>query len=426
MTGHPYPATVLVVDLRGFSRLTNPEQIAARRQLYTLLAEAVAASGLDWELCTHEDRGDGVLLIVPVEVPKVVLLDSVLTELAVRIEAAPRLGSGWTMRVRVAMHAGEVHSDENGFVGSDVNHAFRLLDSAVLREALSTTQRRCAVLVSDVLYQGIVRHGYGELNPDAFHHAVVHTKEMTTAAWLFVPGDSETARAVAGRRAEPDAAVSAGIHISGDVTMREANVAGRDLHVGDDVHGDKVGRDLVKIEKLTVHQQVRRYSAKHPFVAALVVVLLVALLGVGGYVAYAAFGERSPATADTSNDVTGQAEGVTAPPPSGTRSPSEQPAQKLQDPGILVGSWESSDSVSKTFTGNGGSCEGFFYSNGQELDIGGPMTCVLSSRPDADGRFTLKVTQEPNRASYKVIFESVDTVAVYSSAGALIYRLSRF
>ncbi|MFL6126860.1 hypothetical protein [Actinophytocola sp.] len=416
MTAHPYPATVLVIDLRRFGGLTNPEQIVARRQLYDLLSAAFAASDLDWELCSHEDRGDGVLVIVPVEVPKAVLLDSVLTELATRVEDAPRLASGWSMSLRVAVHTGEVHRDENGFVGSDINHAFRLLDSDVLREALSATDRRCAVLVSDVLYQGIVRHGYGRIEPAAFHRAVVHTKEMTTAAWLFVSGDEATARTVANRhRAEPVTSVS-GVRVGGAMSMENSNLALGDQHVG----------DVVGIQNATFLQQVRTYSARHPRLAVLVAVLVLAFLGAGGYAIYVAVGGDPAETVDTSagGDLT---EPLVADPSTTTDAPAPNSASPgLRDPGILVGSWQSSDDVAKTFSGNGGPCEGFFYSNGQALDIGGPMTCVVSSRPDGDGRFTMRVTQQPNRASYKVLLESADQVAVYGMDGALLYRLNRF
>lgn len=277
MTGYPYPASVLVVDIRGFGGLTNPEQIVARSQLYALLSAAFGASDLDWELCSHEDRGDGVLVIVPIEVPKAVLLDSVLAELAKGVEAAPRLESGWLMKLRVAMHTGEVHNDDNGFVGSDVNHAFRLLDSDVLRDALSTTHRRCAVLVSDVLYQGIVRHGYGTLDPGTFHRAVLHTKEMTTAAWLFVPGDEATARTVAARERGKATPSTSGVHVGGDLSMTDSNVALGDQHVGDVVHGHKAERDVVAIENATFLQHVRNYSRRHPGVVVLIVLLLLAL-----------------------------------------------------------------------------------------------------------------------------------------------------
>lgn len=90
----------------------------------------------------------------------------------------------------------------------------------------------------------------------------------------------------------------------------------------------------------------------------------------------------------------------------------------MRDPRIIVGSWTSSDNAgTKSFSGNNGPCEGFYYHNGQPLDIGGPMTCRISSQSDANGRYTLQVTQKPNQASFKIAFDSADQASVYSSDG---------
>ncbi|RSM70395.1 hypothetical protein DL991_37695 [Amycolatopsis sp. WAC 01375] len=400
MSEYPFPATIVVVDLRSFSKLRNPDQIAARRQLYGLLADAFTAGGVDWKLCAHEDRGDGVLVIVPTETPRAVLLGPVLTEFAHRVESAERLPSGWACQVRVAVQAGEVHQDENGFVGSDVNHAFRLVDSDVLREALSTTDRRCAVLVSDVLYQATVRHGYDQIDPNAFHCTVVHVKDVTATAWLSIPGDDAAARAVAARQRGPQRS-DAQNAVGGNVTITDSNVSGRDQHIGDKVAGAKVGRDLINNQ--TFVEQVRR----HPRAAILILLLL--LLGVG-WVGYALL------SAD---------DGGAAMPDNNSSSPDA--GQPLRDPGILVGSWRSSDDTgTKVYSGNGGSCEGFYYHQGRVLDIGGQMTCRISSQPDVNGRYTFQVTQKPNQASYKITFDSPDQATIYGSDGAPIYRLSRF
>ncbi|MER6666185.1 hypothetical protein ABT256_16720 [Amycolatopsis japonica] len=404
MSEYPFPATIVVVDLRSFSKLKNPEQIAARRQLYDLLADAFTAGGVDWELCAREDRGDGVLVIVPTETPRAVLLGPVLTEFASRVESTERLPSGWACETRVAFQAGEVHQDENGFVGSDVNHAFRLVDSDVLREALSATDRRCAVLVSDVLYQATVRHGYDQIDPDAFHRTTVHVKDVVATAWLSIPGDAATAHEVAARQHEPRRPTARNA-VGGNVTITDSNVAGRDQHIGDNVGRDKIEGDLNQ----TFVAQVRR----HPYAALVILLLLLVGAGWAGYTVFSADedGAAIPGQDTTTNDN-----------PSAPNS-----GQPLRDPGLLIGSWQSSDNTgTKVYSGNGGSCEGFFYHQGRILDIGGPMTCRVSSQPDANGRYNFQVTQKPNQASYKITFDSPDQATIYGSDGTPIYRLSRF
>lgn len=91
----------------------------------------------------------------------------------------------------------------------------------------------------------------------------------------------------------------------------------------------------------------------------------------------------------------------------------------------LVGTWTASDrSGTKVFRGNG-PCEGFYYNNGAPLDIGGPMTCTISSTPDAQGRYTLTVMQAPNQDSYKVAFDSTDHAVVYTDSGQKLYEMQR-
>ncbi|PZT72329.1 hypothetical protein DNK56_03905 [Streptomyces sp. AC1-42W] len=92
----------------------------------------------------------------------------------------------------------------------------------------------------------------------------------------------------------------------------------------------------------------------------------------------------------------------------------------------MVGNWKTSGSSSPQVFGEDGRCSGFYYANGAPLDIGGPMTCAISSEPDADGRYTLVVTQSPNQATYKVAFDTADHATVYSSTGQKIYEIDRF
>ncbi|HEY9327516.1 MAG TPA: hypothetical protein VIS09_04645 [Streptomyces sp.] len=92
---------------------------------------------------------------------------------------------------------------------------------------------------------------------------------------------------------------------------------------------------------------------------------------------------------------------------------------------VMVGTWKTLGSSSPKVFGEDGRCSGFYYNNGAPLDIGGPMTCTVSSTPDADDRYTLVVTQSPNQATYKVAFDTPDHALVYSSTGQKIYEINR-
>ncbi len=333
MSDYPFPATVVAVEP------------AERGDLMA------AAFGAEWDLCAHEDRGDSVLVVVPSEVPKPVLVGVVA-------KFARQLHPG---QARVAIHTGEVHGDGNGYAGPDVDHVLRLVGSGALREA--SAARGCAVLVSDALYQSMARHGDDEIDATEFHRTTVRVEDVAATAWLSVPrGESH--------------------------------------------------------HKMFM-QQVRR----HPLAAVLIALLM---LGGVGWIAHRLLYEyrgvvlsivrTTPTDTTTSDDVPQDGTGL-----DGVRPPS------TRDPGLLVGNWHPSDKTStKSFTGNGGQCEGFLYDKGAVIDNGDPMTCVISSDPDSNGRYPLRVTQKPNSAGYQVAFDSSDQATVYNSSGTEMYRISRF
>jgi hypothetical protein len=226
MDTQPFPATAFVVDFRGFGKLTNPQQLDARRRLYRRMTDAFDRGQVPWQSCACEDRGDGMLVLAPASVPKPLLLGGVLAELVRSRDDAD------ASQLRVAVHTGDIHHDGHGFVGSDVNEAFRLANAAPLREALRRTTAGCAILVSDVLYRGIVRHGYGDLDPRAYHAVSVREKETDTVAWLTVPGDDPAAKAVAADfppAGSPAAAAPAGVHLDsggGRLAVTRSVIAG--------------------------------------------------------------------------------------------------------------------------------------------------------------------------------------------------------
>ena len=65
-----------------------------------------------------------------------------------------------------------------------------------------------------------------------------------------------------------------------------------------------------------------------------------------------------------------------------------------------------------------------YYNQGQPLDIGGGMQCMLGEKSE-DGTYALVVSQPPNEQTYRVTFEGNDTAIVSSSTGQPIVTLER-
>ncbi|MEV6316761.1 adenylate/guanylate cyclase [Streptomyces sp. NPDC051776] len=189
----PQHVTVLVADVEAFSSRTDTDQMRTREALYE---EFRAAFGEElWALCLREDRGDGLLIVVPPRIPKAMVLGTFLPRLE-RALADRRRGDP-LLRIRIAVHAGDVHFDEHGLGGHAVNQAFRLCDSAPLRAAIRTARSDSALLVSDAIHDNVVRGGYENISAASFHAVDVSVKETRTRAWLHVAGDDEAAVRVA-------------------------------------------------------------------------------------------------------------------------------------------------------------------------------------------------------------------------------------
>ncbi|MEV5961486.1 hypothetical protein AB0L70_06955 [Kribbella sp. NPDC051952] len=96
------------------------------------------------------------------------------------------------------------------------------------------------------------------------------------------------------------------------------------------------------------------------------------------------------------------------------------------DASTVVGNWTASDGTGAKSFSSDGQCDGVFYNQGKPLDIGGPMTCALSEKPDSNGLYTLRVTQSMNSATYQLRFDTTDHVTVFDSSGRKLYELDRF
>src|ERR1700716_2359666 len=148
--------SMVLVDVEKFGHPTRtaPDQLQVRRGMYGALEMAFEGAGIPWERCKIDDRGDGVMILVPAEVSKNRLVTPLPELLVAAIEDhnAERRPQA-TIRLRVALHAGEVHRDERGQTSDSLIFAFRLLDSAEARTALASSPGVLVMIVSEWFYQ---------------------------------------------------------------------------------------------------------------------------------------------------------------------------------------------------------------------------------------------------------------------------------
>lgn len=182
--------TILVVDVAGFgdTSRTNLHQVTVRDGLYDALTRAFHAAGIPWEDCDHEDRGDGVLVMVPPEIAKSAFVETLPQALIEALRAHNELHAPEEqIRLRMALHAGEIHYDDHGVVGRAVNLAFRLLDAAVLKSALAHSESLLALITSGWFFEEVVWHSQ-KAGRETYREARVTAKETDTQAWICLPG----------------------------------------------------------------------------------------------------------------------------------------------------------------------------------------------------------------------------------------------
>jgi predicted ATPase len=187
-TGH---CTLLAVDIVSFGADHRTDDIRryVRTALYDLIANSLAECAVAFESCYVDDCGDGLLVVLPQTTSAAALASTFVDSTRACLYRHNRMSSeSAKIRLRVALHAGEVTSDDHGIVGSSIVHVSRLLDSGPVRQAVASPGAELALIVSDHLYQDVLRHAPGSVVPTDFHQVQVCVKETRRPAWVRVPG----------------------------------------------------------------------------------------------------------------------------------------------------------------------------------------------------------------------------------------------
>jgi predicted nucleic acid-binding protein len=192
MRNEPVYRGILGVDIERFSReeWTDPIRARLRGRLHRLMDDALTNARIDPSLTVRSDTGDGTWLLVGAGVSTARLLHPLAASLASGLagdnQDAP---VAERMRFRVVVHAGELLEDPHGHTGASFNHAARLLDAEASRRVLaSSPDATMVLLVSDEVYQGVVRHGYEGIDPTTWQPVHIHAKQTSTRAWVHLPG----------------------------------------------------------------------------------------------------------------------------------------------------------------------------------------------------------------------------------------------
>ncbi|MFD5245899.1 hypothetical protein ACFWIW_15200 [Amycolatopsis sp. NPDC058340] len=183
--------TIVVVDVVGFTApdRNRLDRLAVHQGMYEVLKIAFAESGVDFDSCAHEDRGDGALILLPPGTTKSLVADLLPERLAVALRRYNHTRTPQAqMRLRVSLNSGEVIGDDNGWVGDAVDIAFRILDAQPVKEAFAESDRTIAFISSERFFADVIEKDPGLL-PELYHPLPVSVKTFTGTAYLRLHGD---------------------------------------------------------------------------------------------------------------------------------------------------------------------------------------------------------------------------------------------
>ncbi|MBE8522016.1 ATP-binding protein [Amycolatopsis sp. H6(2020)] len=180
---------IVVADIEGFGNpvRTSPHLQAVRDGLDAVMRATFTAAGLSWEDCYKEMCGDAVVALAPAAADKAAFVETTLPTLVTRLRVHNDTHPDpQRIRIRLALHAGEVSHDTHGITSTALIRAFRLCDAPPLKTALAGSPGVLAVIASDWLFDDVIRH-IPAAAPTTWRSVPVTVKEVDTTAWITLP-----------------------------------------------------------------------------------------------------------------------------------------------------------------------------------------------------------------------------------------------
>lgn len=183
----PVQRTIIAIDVVGSTKRNNVQIGRLRADMYDLFEQALDHSGITADLRDQFiDRGDGVMVFVhPAdEIPKPLLVNRFVPTLRQLLLAHDE---DRQFRLRVSMHAGDVHMDRRGQYGEDLDLVNRLLDAPEFKAWFARTSEPLALVVSERIYRSVIWHGYEGIDAAAFKELVqVQVGATIHSGWIHV------------------------------------------------------------------------------------------------------------------------------------------------------------------------------------------------------------------------------------------------
>jgi hypothetical protein len=187
--------SLVAADVVGFGgqRRNRQVQTYLRDSLYKLIEHALKNSGVGFDACYSEDRGDGLVIAVRPDIPTERLIHPFVEYVRAGLRLHNMVSAELAqMRLRVALHGAEAWTDAHGLVGDGIIHLCRLLDAPEFKQRVHQSGAYLGMIASDAVYDGIIRHAPGLIDPDDYAGIGVVNKELSGTGWVRLIGRATT------------------------------------------------------------------------------------------------------------------------------------------------------------------------------------------------------------------------------------------
>jgi hypothetical protein len=179
--------TVIITDVVAFgARKRTDEDRLNIREALTVMTQAAMNGLVDARV---EDRGDGVLIVIPPNVPTMKAIDQLLRVLPGALSQHNNSHRNPAqIQLRLSVDVGPVVSDTMGVSGGALIAAARLVEAPAFKEAFAGSTARLGVIVSQFVYDTTIRHSQDQDYVASYSEISVDIKEFRTRAWMKLIG----------------------------------------------------------------------------------------------------------------------------------------------------------------------------------------------------------------------------------------------
>lgn len=175
--------TVSLTDVVQFGARTRNDN--DRRIIREALARMTRTALKRMPEAWSEDRGDGLLTVVPPSVSTAKVMDQllkVIPEALARHNATHRDSARF--QLRLAINVGPLASDTMGVSGEAIILAARLIEAQNFKGAIADSDAYLGVIASPFVYETVIRHGSNPSEVASYTQVPVEVKESDTIAWM--------------------------------------------------------------------------------------------------------------------------------------------------------------------------------------------------------------------------------------------------